>query len=116
MRQLGSKPLKCSQSVAADALIALVRLLARQAAREFAAEGQAPSDSKQSEPGIGDDRRAGISARRRDRAFVGVSLRTVRRWIAEKWLPSVKLGGVRLVSRKELERMLPPAPQAELED
>jgi hypothetical protein len=34
-----------------DALIALVRLLARQAAREFAAQAQAPSDNKQSQPG-----------------------------------------------------------------
>lgn len=28
----------------------------------------------------------------------GVSLRTVRRWIADRTLPSVKLGGVRLES------------------
>ena len=41
----------------------------------------------------------------------GASLRTVRRWIAEGILPSVKVGGVRLVHRKELERMLhPPLP------
>jgi excisionase family DNA binding protein len=40
----------------------------------------------------------------------GVSLRTVRRWIAEKTLPSVKLRGVRLVPRKGLERMLLPTP------
>ena len=37
-----------------DALIALVRLLARQAAREFAAKGLVPSDSKTSLP---EDRR-----------------------------------------------------------
>jgi excisionase family DNA binding protein len=38
--------------------------------------------------------RAGEIAR-----LFGVSLRTVRRWIAEEVLPSVKLGGVRLVGR-----------------
>ena len=38
--------------------------------------------------------------------LTGVSLRTVRRWIAEEILPSVKLGGVRLVPRKDLERIL----------
>jgi excisionase family DNA binding protein len=48
--------------------------------------------------------RAGEIAR-----LVGVSLRTVRRWIAEEALPSVKLGGVRLVPRKGLERLLSPA-------
>jgi excisionase family DNA binding protein len=40
-----------------------------------------------------------------------VSVRTVRRWIAEEILPSVKIRGVRLVPRKNLERMLSPAPQ-----
>jgi excisionase family DNA binding protein len=49
--------------------------------------------------------RAGEIAR-----LAGVSVRTVRRWIAEKTLPSVKLRGVRLVPRKDLERMLVPAP------
>ena len=39
----------------------------------------------------------------------GVSLRTVRRWIAEEMLPSVKLGGTRLVPRKAVERLLSPA-------
>jgi hypothetical protein len=34
-----------------DALIALVRLLARQAAGEFGAKGPVPSDSKRSLPG-----------------------------------------------------------------
>jgi len=43
--------IESSRSAATDALIALVRLLARQAAREFAAQGQVASDSKQSEPG-----------------------------------------------------------------
>ena len=49
--------------------------------------------------------RAGSIAR-----LTGTSVRTVRRWIAEKTLPSVKLRGVRLVPRKDLERMLAPAP------
>jgi excisionase family DNA binding protein len=41
----------------------------------------------------------------------GASLRTVRRWIAEEILPSVKVRGMRLVHRKDLERMLhPPLP------
>jgi excisionase family DNA binding protein len=42
--------------------------------------------------------------------LTGLSLRTVRRWIAEKIVPSVKVGGARLVSRKGLERVLSPAP------
>jgi excisionase family DNA binding protein len=41
----------------------------------------------------------------------GVSVRTVRRWIAEETLPSVKIGGVRLVARKDLERALFPTPR-----
>jgi hypothetical protein len=47
MRQTGSTSIKSSQPAGPDALIALVRLLARQAAREFAAQGPAPSHSKQ---------------------------------------------------------------------
>jgi excisionase family DNA binding protein len=39
----------------------------------------------------------------------GVSLRTVRRWIAYKTLPSVKVGGVRLVARDAVQQMLAPA-------
>lgn len=39
----------------------------------------------------------------------GVSVRTVRRWIASKTLPSVKVGGVRLVARETLEKTLAPA-------
>jgi len=39
-----------------------------------------------------------------------VSMRTVRHWIAEEILPSVKVGGVRLVPRQALERLLSPAP------
>jgi excisionase family DNA binding protein len=40
----------------------------------------------------------------------GVSMRTVRRWIAAETLPSVKIGGVRLVARKDLARTLFPRP------
>jgi excisionase family DNA binding protein len=39
----------------------------------------------------------------------GASVRTVRRRIADGTLPSVKVGGLRLVSRKVLERVLSPA-------
>jgi excisionase family DNA binding protein len=36
----------------------------------------------------------------------GASVRTVRRWIADEILPSVKVRGMRLVPRKALERLL----------
>lgn len=39
----------------------------------------------------------------------GVSVRTVRRWIANGTLPSVKVGGVRLVAREAVQKMLAPA-------
>ena len=42
---------------------------------------------------------------------LGISERTVRRWIAAGELPSVKLGGSRLVAKADLERVLSPAPQ-----
>jgi hypothetical protein len=45
MRQHGSTSLKSSQSAAPDALIALVRLLARQAARELVLQETAPGDT-----------------------------------------------------------------------
>ncbi len=48
--------------------------------------------------------RAGEIAR-----LCGVSVRTVRRWIAAGTLPSVKVGGVRLVARQALQEMLAPA-------
>jgi excisionase family DNA binding protein len=35
-----------------------------------------------------------------------VSLRTVRRWIANGTLPSVKIGGVRLVAEDDLLRLV----------
>jgi excisionase family DNA binding protein len=42
--------------------------------------------------------------------LTGVSLRTVRRWIAEGILPSVRVGGVRLAPKKDVVQMLTPAP------
>jgi excisionase family DNA binding protein len=47
--------------------------------------------------------RAGEIAR-----LCGVSVRTVRRWIAAETLPSVKVGGVRLVARVALGQTLAP--------
>jgi excisionase family DNA binding protein len=38
--------------------------------------------------------------------LTGMSLRTVRRWIDDEILPSVKLGGARLVAAVDLERLL----------
>jgi excisionase family DNA binding protein len=40
----------------------------------------------------------------------GASVRTVRRWIADTLLPSVKVRGMRLVPREAIERLLTPAP------
>ena len=37
---------------------------------------------------------------------LGITERTVRRWIADGRLPSVKPGGARLVAREDLERLL----------
>ena len=47
--------------------------------------------------------RAGDIAR-----VTGRCIRTVRRWIASGLLPSVKLGGSRLVATADLERLLHP--------
>lgn len=38
--------------------------------------------------------------------LLGVTERTVRRWMADGTLPSVKLGGARLVAVAELDRKL----------
>jgi excisionase family DNA binding protein len=38
--------------------------------------------------------------------LIGISIRTVRRWIADEIIPSVKLGGSRLVARADLDRLL----------
>jgi excisionase family DNA binding protein len=40
--------------------------------------------------------------------LTGVSIRTVRRWIADETLPSSRLGGARLVARADLELRLFP--------
>jgi excisionase family DNA binding protein len=40
--------------------------------------------------------------------LTGLSIRTARRWIADQILPSVKLGGARLVSRAAVQRLLSP--------
>jgi excisionase family DNA binding protein len=55
--------------------------------------------------------RAGEIAR-----LTGTSLRTARRWIAIGVLPSVKLGGARLVAKSDLERLLSPAGNVNEED
>ncbi len=39
-------------------------------------------------------------------ADLGMSERTIRRWISDGTLPSSKLGGARLVARADLERLL----------
>ncbi len=41
--------------------------------------------------------------------LTGVSLRTARRWIANKMVVSGKVGGARLVAKSELERLLSPS-------
>jgi excisionase family DNA binding protein len=38
--------------------------------------------------------------------LTGLSLRTIRRWIAEEILPSAKLGGARLVAATDLKAAL----------
>jgi excisionase family DNA binding protein len=48
--------------------------------------------------------RAGDIAR-----LTGLSERTIRRWIAARTLPSVRIGGTRLVAKADLERLLSPA-------
>jgi excisionase family DNA binding protein len=45
--------------------------------------------------------------RARDVAEItGISIRTIRRWIAAGILPSTKVGGARLVPKTALERLL----------
>jgi excisionase family DNA binding protein len=48
--------------------------------------------------------RAGEIAR-----LTGMSVRTVRRWIKNQVLPSIKLGGARLVATADLEHVLSPS-------
>lgn len=38
--------------------------------------------------------------------LTGLSLRTIKRWIADQILPSTKIGGARLVAISDLEAML----------
>ena len=40
--------------------------------------------------------------------LTGVSIRTARRWIANEVLVSAKVGGTRLIAKRELERLLSP--------
>jgi excisionase family DNA binding protein len=40
--------------------------------------------------------------------LTGVSLRTVRRWMAQQVIPSSKLGGARFVAKADLEHLLSP--------
>jgi excisionase family DNA binding protein len=55
--------------------------------------------------------------RARDMArLTGVSLRTVRRWIANEIVASRKLGGARLVAKSELERLLSPCCEMDVGD
>ena len=48
--------------------------------------------------------------------LTGVSLRTVRRWIANEIVASRKLGGARLVAKSELERLLSPCCEMDVGD
>jgi excisionase family DNA binding protein len=48
--------------------------------------------------------------------LTGVSLRTARRWIANKILASGKVGGARLVAKDELERLLSPSRKIDEDD
>jgi excisionase family DNA binding protein len=48
--------------------------------------------------------------------LMGVSVRTVRRWIADKIIPSTKLGGARLVAKTELGRLFSPPSEVTDED
>jgi predicted DNA-binding transcriptional regulator AlpA len=43
-------------------------------------------------------------------AMTGMSLRTIRRWLANEILPSTKRGGARLVAIEALECLLTTAP------
>lgn len=40
--------------------------------------------------------------------LTGMHIRTVRRWMADEIIPSVKIGGARLVAKAELGRLLSP--------
>ena len=48
--------------------------------------------------------------------LLDLSERTIRRWIADGTLPSVKMGGARLVVMAELERRLTGRPEPDPDD
>jgi excisionase family DNA binding protein len=48
--------------------------------------------------------------------LTGISLRTARRWIANKTLVSGKIGGARLVPKGELERLISPSRKVREDD
>jgi len=48
--------------------------------------------------------------------LTGVSLRTARRWIAKEILALTKVGGARLVAKRELERLLSPGRDMEKDE
>ena len=48
-------------------------------------------------------------------ALTGMSIRTVRRWINDEILPSIKLGGARLVAAADLKAVLS-APRDVIQD
>ncbi len=48
--------------------------------------------------------------------LLGLTERTIRRWIADRTLPSRKLGGARLVARTDLVRLLSPPVESVDED
>lgn len=47
---------------------------------------------------------------------LGLSVRTIRRWLADGTLPSVRLGGARLVAEVDLLRLVQPGEASELPD
>jgi excisionase family DNA binding protein len=48
-------------------------------------------------------------------ALTGMSVRSIRRWIANEILPSTKVRGARLVAGADLDRLLCPYPQGSSE-
>ena len=91
------------------ALVQLIRLLARHAASEWAEGGTRSRSRGATSHSFGEAvmtdgteylRAADIAL------LTGVSIRTIRRWIADEIIPSTKLGGARLVARADLERRL----------